>query len=78
MSNDGYVHVRFTPREAKIISMILTGSSRYEIAEYFSIDLARVDQIIKKARSRIDLARAKMATEAANKPCTVRSQEVKE
>jgi len=65
---DSYVRVTFTPREAKIVSMILnsrfSGPPVDEIAHYFAITTERVNQIIKKSQRKIDCARAKMATEA--------------
>ncbi len=72
---DSYVRVTFTPREAKIVSMVLADTLTTEIADYFKITVERVDKIIEKAKRKIDCARAKMAIAAAGKPCTVRSQE---
>jgi DNA-binding CsgD family transcriptional regulator len=76
-----YVHVRLTPREAKIASMVLGDVLTVEIADHFAITVERVDQIIKKVRRKIDYGRAEYAKatqKAANKPCTVRSRESEE
>lgn len=67
---DNYVRVALTPREAKIVSMILADTLTNEIADYFKITVERVDQIAERAKRKIDHARAKMAT--------VRSQEGEE
>ncbi len=75
---DTYVRVCFTPREAKIVSMVLSDTLTTEIADYFKIPIGRVDKIIEKAKHKIDCARAKMAIQAADRPCTVRSQEGEE
>ena len=80
---DSYVHVSLTPREAKIASWVLSEFEKYGqigsldegIADYFKLDVRRVYQIVDRAKRKIDFARAKMATQAADKPCTVHSQE---
>jgi len=75
---DTYVRVCFTPREAKIVSMVLSDTLTTEIADYFKITIGRVDKIIEKARRKIDSVRTKMATATAGKPCTVRIREGEE
>jgi hypothetical protein len=69
----GYVDVHFTPREAKIVSMILqdmghsdnlTAGITARIADYFKLDVERVEQIIVKCRRKIERARGLTATEA--------------
>lgn len=75
---NGYVNIRLTPREAKIVSMILKDTLTTEIADYFSITVERVEQIVTMARKKIDRARVKMATQATSEPCTVCSQEGEE
>src|SRR5262245_40012651 len=75
---DTYVRVAFTPREAKIVSMVLSNTPTTEIANYFKITVERVDQIIERSRRKIDFVRTKMATEATSKPCMVRNQEGEE
>lgn len=76
-----YVEITLTPREAKILSMILAGDFNSKIAAHFKITVERVEQIIKKISRKIDYGRAKYAKaiqKAADNPCTVRSRESEE
>lgn len=80
-AKDGYVNLCFTPREAKVVEMILTDTLTTEIADHFNMTVERVNQITQRAKRKTEYAfekYVKRVQEAANKPCAVRSQEGEE
>jgi DNA-directed RNA polymerase sigma subunit (sigma70/sigma32) len=70
--NDSYVYVRLTPREARVVEMFLAARPKRDIAKHFAITTGRLNQIIQKARRKVDYAiqrrneRARSAEETNN------------
>lgn len=57
--NDSYVYVRLTPREARVVEMFLAARPKREIAKHFAITTARLNQIIQKAKRKVEWAQEK-------------------
>jgi DNA-binding CsgD family transcriptional regulator len=54
--NDSYVYVRLTPREARVVEMFLDARPKRDIAKHFAITIGRLNQIIQKAKRKVDYA----------------------
>lgn len=54
--NDSYVYVRLTPREARVVEMFLAARPKREIAKHFAITTGRLNQIIQKAKRKVEWA----------------------
>lgn len=57
--NDSYVYIRLTPREAKVVEMFLAACPKREIAKHFAITTGRLNQIIQKAKRKVEWAQEK-------------------
>jgi DNA-binding CsgD family transcriptional regulator len=57
--NDSYVYVRLTPREAQVVKMFLEARPKREIAKHFAITTGRLNQIIQKAKRKVEWAQGR-------------------